>query len=402
MALIIEKSVLSRGLRLKLALTTIITSASTNILWIYLILYAKSIGASEVETSAITSASSLLLMTSPFWGHLSDKYGYDRVVSLGQLLVLLSSLMVLLSPNIKVLMLSRAVTGLGLAMFIPSMLSLMSSSRSRRSLHVSIYSASQSTGWAIGLVVGGFVAKEYSLIHSFYLSFVLASIAVLTFRFTIKRALSPAQRRQSLGTLHFPWSKSFVMLSIASFFRDGSIIGAYSFLPVFLRELGASEDQVGLILAVNTIPQILLMLLVGKLSEFINEEAIFLAGITGTSIVVFSYSIANSVIDVIPIQLLLALSFSSFYVSSRSIAGKLAPKNIGAALGTLTLCRNAGGTLMPLLAGIVWNLYGARVAFRFLSLICVIGLLVAILFVTFMRSHALSNRFDYNQEVMNS
>jgi len=386
MTLTIEKT-LNKELRLKLALVTILTSASTNILWIYLILYAKLIGASEVEVSAITSTSSLFLMTSPLWGYLSDKYGYSRITSLGQLLILLSSMIVPLSHDIRVILVSRSVIGLGLAMFIPSMLSLMSSTESKRGFHVSIYSASQSTGWAIGLIIGGFIAKHYSLVYSFYFSLILAFTGTLLLKLIVKDISVSRRKSIVIGGDRALFSKSFLILLVASFFRDGSILGAYSLLPVFLKDLGASEDQVGMVLAANTVTQIFLMLLVGKLSERISEEVVFLVGIAGTCTVVFSYSIVNSIADVIPVQLLLAFSFSSFYVSSRSIASKLAPRNVGAALGTLTLCRNAGGTLMPLLAGVIWSLYGTRMAFRFLSLTCAMGLLIAMLFIISIRSY---------------
>lgn len=391
MALIIEEKVLNGKLRLKLALATIVTAASTNILWVYLILYAKSLEASKIEISAITSISSLFLMTSPIWGYLSDKYGYSKVVSLGQLLILLSSIIVLLSHDVKTLLFSRSIIGLGLAMFIPSMLSLMSSTESRRSLYVGVYSASQSTGWAVGLIIGGFIAKQYSIIHSFYLSFILALIGAFTLKLTIKGVSISSRKSVISGDSDVLLSRSFLFLSIASFFRDGSILGAYSLLPVFLKGLGASEDQIGMVLAVNTVAQIFLMLFIGKLSELISEEVVLLIGIAGTCTVIFLYSIVNSVIEIIPIQLLLAISFSSFYISSRSIASKLAPKSVGAALGTLTLCRNAGGTLMPLLAGIVWNLYGTRIVFEFLSLICLIGLFNALAFVFLTKSLSLSN-----------
>lgn len=391
MALVIERKISDGKLILKLALVTIVTSASTNILWIYLTLYATSLEASKIEISAITSISSLFLMTSPIWGHLSDKYGYSKIVILGQLLILLSSIVVLLSHDVRMLLFSRSIIGLGLAMFIPSMLSLMSSTKSRQSLHIGVYSASQSTGWAIGLIVGGFIARQYSLIHSFYLSFILALIGALTLKLTTRRVTIPSRKGKVSGNGSILLSKPFLTLSIASFFRDGSILGAYSILPIFLKRLGASEDQVGMVLAVNTITQILLTLLVGKLSELISEEIVLLIGVAGTCTVIFFYSITSSILEIVFLQLLLALSFSSFYVSSRSIASKLAPKNVGAALGTLTLCRNAGGTLMPLLAGIIWNLYGIRAAFRFLSSICLVGLFNALMFMFLIKSHGYDN-----------
>ena len=371
----------ARARVLKLAIATLATSASGNILWIYLILHARSRGASEVVVSLITTSSSLMLLTSPLWGHVSDVAGRLRVAACGISLLAASSLVAASSRGALEFISSRLLAGLGLAMFVPAVMAEMSGSGSRRGLSIGIYSASQSAGWALGLTLGGLVARALSTTHAFYLSLALSSIGLATLLTATGGGGRTARTRAPRAVV----TKPLALLFASSFFRDGSIIGAYSVLPVFLKELGATDDLVGVVLAVNSLAQIPLMLLVGRLVDSIGEGPVFVCGVLGTSAVIIMYSVAGSPLDLLPVQVLLALSFSSFYVSSRSLASRLVPGSVGAVLGALTLCRHAGGTLMPLLAGLTWAIWGIRGAFVALHLTSLLGLGMALALLATMR-----------------
>ncbi len=121
---------------LKLAIATLAASASGNILWIYLILHARSCGASEVVVSLITTSSSLMLLTSPLWGHVSDVAGRLRVAACGASLLAASSLVAASSRGALEFIMSRLLAGLGLAMFVPAVMAEMSGSGSRRGLSI--------------------------------------------------------------------------------------------------------------------------------------------------------------------------------------------------------------------------------------------------------------------------
>ena len=359
-------------------------SAATNISWIYLIIYLGELGATKMEITSVTSLSSLLLITSFIWGYLSDKFGSIYFIRIGEFLIALALVVIISTSNILNLILARGIIGLGLAMFIPSMISLMSMLSKRESekgFLVGMYSASQSLGWASGLFIGGFLTRYFSTKYTFYFALFLTFLS-LTLSLFIKKPISMMERKTSYTFNREIFSKSLIFLFLASFLRDGGILGAYSLLPIYLKNLKASEDIIGSILGTNTIFQIPFMLVIGcLLRKFEKEDFILIIGILGTSFTILSYSIINDIRYFYPVQVLLAFSFSSYYVSSRTIATKIAKEYSATILGILTLCRYLGGTLMPILAGIMWSFLDFRNVFIVLSIITFWGFISSIIFI---------------------
>ncbi|RLF21939.1 MAG: hypothetical protein DRN15_10280 [Thermoprotei archaeon] len=375
-------------LKIRLVTIVILMAAAYNALWMCLILYSRLIGASELEVSLVTSISSLFLMTSIMWGYLADRFGYYPLILIADVFMLASSMLVLAFQSIPSIMASRCLTGLGTAMFIPSMMAMMvllfEETATKGSL-VGLYSAAQSAGWALGVAIGGFIAKSYSLLASITLTAIMVFMSLIITLMT-RIGVEPKGEHVNKITFRNVMNRSSILLSITCFLRDGGILGAYSILPLFLKELGATEDIIGALLAINTITQIPSMLMIGRIAKGSRTGWVFTFGVLGTSATILIYSLALSYVHIIPAQLLLALSFASFYVGSRTLVSELYPRAMGTMLGLLTLFRNAGGALIPLLAGYLWHLYSFRASFRALALIVLASSFMALLLTKLMES----------------
>ncbi|RLF20798.1 MAG: hypothetical protein DRM97_07405, partial [Thermoprotei archaeon] len=231
-------------LKIRLVTIVILMAAAYNALWMCLILYSRLIGASELEVSLVTSISSLFLMTSIMWGYLADRFGYYPLILIADVFMLASSMLVLAFQSIPSIMASRCLTGLGTAMFIPSMMAMMvllfEETATKGSL-VGLYSAAQSAGWALGVAIGGFIAKSYSLLASITLTAIMVFMSLIITLMT-RIGVEPKGEHVNKITFRNVMNRSSILLSITCFLRDGGILGAYSILPLFLKELGATED----------------------------------------------------------------------------------------------------------------------------------------------------------------
>jgi MFS family permease len=83
-------------------------------------------GYSPSELGAVTAARALLqALSTPFWGWLGDRYSRKKILALGCFLWGFFTLLVALSTNYMSLLISRALTGLGLAIIFPTSQSLV-------------------------------------------------------------------------------------------------------------------------------------------------------------------------------------------------------------------------------------------------------------------------------------
>ena len=95
------------------------------------------------------------------WGKLGDQYGRRNIFILGAIVFVLGSLGTGLAGNIGVLVLFRAVQGMGGAMMSPSTLSIISSTfkRRERGMAFGIWGATAGVSAALGPILGGWLIE---------------------------------------------------------------------------------------------------------------------------------------------------------------------------------------------------------------------------------------------------
>ncbi len=117
-------------------------------------------GAQWVMESYALFLASLLLVG----GALGDRFGRRRVFTLGVALFVVASLACAWSNSIGLLIVSRAVQGIGAALLVPGSLALISAAypQSERGAAIGTWSAFSAITAAIGPVIGGFLVDHYS------------------------------------------------------------------------------------------------------------------------------------------------------------------------------------------------------------------------------------------------
>jgi MFS family permease len=122
----------------------------------------RTFGASFADAEWVNSIYSLIFGAALItWGKLGDQYGRRNIFIGGVLVFLVGSLGSGLAPSISMLILFRAVQGMGGAMMSPSTLSIISSTfkGKQRGIAFGIWGATAGVSAALGPILGGWVIE---------------------------------------------------------------------------------------------------------------------------------------------------------------------------------------------------------------------------------------------------
>ncbi|WP_433343075.1 MFS transporter [Streptomyces sp. CA-253872] len=160
-----------------------------------------------VDSYPLVCASLLLL-----FGSLGDRVGRRRVLLAGYALFAAASALAALAGSAPVLVLARALLGVGGAMIMPATLSLLRvvfPDRGARAVAIGVWSAVAAVGAATGPLIGGLL-----LAHYWWGSVFLVNVPLMLLSIPLGRALLPASRGGGEG----PWDLAGAFLAAAGLF----------------------------------------------------------------------------------------------------------------------------------------------------------------------------------------
>jgi EmrB/QacA subfamily drug resistance transporter len=128
-----------------------------------------------VESYALFLAALLLV-----GGSLGDRFGRRLIYAIGITLFALASALCALAPNVKQLIMGRALQGIGGALLVPGSLAIISASfvKDRRGKAIGTWSGFTAITAAIGPVFGGWLVENISWRAAFYINIPLAVIVL--------------------------------------------------------------------------------------------------------------------------------------------------------------------------------------------------------------------------------
>ena len=316
--------------------TFFLSSLATYMAIVFVPLYALKLTESLSLISLLTTAYYVAFTAClPIYGRLSDKLGsYALFTALGSALTGLLCIAIPLASRFDELMALRAAQGLAWALVAPmgAAMASMSTTRALRGRAMSVFNLSVSSGYLAGSIVGGAVSELLGLEAVFMLGGATSLIAA-------GLALDPPLGRSGLLQPLRPRARLKVgrvkAVYVGFFLRNAGATGIWALLPIYLTWLGASELWVGLLYMVNLASQTLLMGQVGSLTDRLGRKPVFLLGLFGSSAVFALYGVAPSYLWIIPIHVLLGLSWCSLITSSTAYIGDYAPLEAQASMMSL-------------------------------------------------------------------
>jgi EmrB/QacA subfamily drug resistance transporter len=185
-------------------------------------------------------------------GSAADLYGRRRIFLSGVALFTAASIACGLAPNVEVLILSRAVQGLGAALLTPASLAMLGATfdQHERSRAIGIWAGAAALTAAAGPVLGGWLVDHVSWRAIFLLNVPLALAAAGLATFFACESQDPKAKRLdwkgaaavALGLAAITWGLGAIP---ASSFHDKTVLGALGLGAVLLMSFLAIEARSG-------------------------------------------------------------------------------------------------------------------------------------------------------------
>lgn len=292
-------------------------------------LYLDNIGFSDADILVIMLFMGLgIALSSSYFGKLSDRIGKRKIFFVfGISIQILVFFLIPLNNHITYFCILNLIRGLALGMRMPPTNALfadlveLSNSKDESKgdtsgseisgTQLSFLSATKSTGWAIGVLLSGWIVDVFG-IESLILFLVIMTGISLMFSLPVKDIQlkdhiqikneeieedeNLEMGENSSPKIEMDGKKSVkpkvkTLLFVSIFFRHFALIPIMQIISIILTDAMVPDDLIGIIIAINPISQIIAMIVVGRIIDNpkITEKIILAIGYGLSSIVLMAY-----------------------------------------------------------------------------------------------------------------
>jgi MFS family permease len=331
------------SLPLCLASINLLSNCAVETSNVFIALYAKNLGSSNLYIGYIAAASGIAYLVSSFiFGRLSDTYGRMKFIRFGLGLTAISYLSQILVHSPFTLLIARAFIGFGLGINSSVIMAYTYENQKQVGSFIS-YGA---LGWLIGAVTAAIV-KNYTAL--FVISAVVASIAFIVSFLLKEKVIS----RIRVSAFPFNLIKVDWKVYLALFLRQLGGNAIWTVWPLYQAGIGATKTWIALVEVTNMVGQIVFMRLVEKFSP----ARMFQVGLAISTAVFVSYGLANRYWQLIPIQLVLSFGYSAMFVGALVYLLRRHTE-YGTTSGLMNSVNAVSGVFGPFLGGAVSEAWG--------------------------------------------
>ncbi|MBM3308626.1 MAG: MFS transporter [Candidatus Altiarchaeales archaeon] len=323
---------------MKTGLVILFASLAISSSSIFIPTLAKDFGASHSAISLIVAAYNIALFIAYYiFGRASDVYGRRLFLKIGLLASVFSFALQALAFDNATLLIARVLAGFTAGTFPAALTAYVF----ERKEDIGKFNSYGSFGWAMGTLLAGLIAYYKGIFILGSLSFMAAYIIAL-------RLPNIIEKRVHVPIFPKELIKKNINVYIAFLFRHTGANMAWTILPLYMSNLGASSQMIGFLYFLNTGTQSVVMRFVGKY----RSQSLINFGLLLSTIVFISYPMASNYLQVIPIQIVLGIAWSALYVGCLKT---LDDENVEKATSTglLYSASSLSAILGPLLCGML-------------------------------------------------
>lgn len=265
-------------------------------------LITESFGASPAIVGLIVSTyQAVIFLSSGVFGRLADVKGHKLFIVLGLLLAAGALFAHRYIVDVPSAFLVRAIAGLAIGIFPAAVVAYAS----RRTDNLGRFTAVGSLGWGVGSVVAGAIAV-YSRLY------LLAAIVFLACAVVALVAIPETRERVNQPFFSTAVIRRNWRVYLSFFLRHAGAMGIWAIFPIYLEKLGASKLWIGIIYALNAFGQFACMPFLDRF----RTRRLIQVGFIGSVVTFISFALCRNFWQLLPFQLLLAVSWSCLYVGS--------------------------------------------------------------------------------------
>lgn len=317
------------------------------------VLAANELHATNFEIGIIMGCYGIAIFFSSYiFGRVSDMHGRRILIKSGLLAASILFSLQIFADSIFSLTVVRILAGFGAGIFPAALIAYVYESKGL----LGKFSSYGSLGWAFGSLITVFFAMTFFDVFelNFYNLIFISSAVMFFIAFLVSLNLKDVQTSK-LKIPFFPVKliKENSSLYFSFFLRHTGANAVWLMFPLYLSDLGADKFWIGAIYLINSGTQFIIM----QYTDKFRSRLLISAGLV-TSVLVFTgFAFAKDFYQIIPVQFLLAFSWSCLYVGSIVF---LTGKNVEKAtsVGLLNSIIYLSAISGPFIGGIVAELYG--------------------------------------------
>jgi MFS family permease len=342
--------------RLTVHLSTALAFGPIGIIWAFLPIYLRSLGATYLLIALVSLIPAIeTIGLSPAWGGILDKTGRGNKILLISLLaqgVGFSVFPFMQSPEEFVLVVS--LMGLFSSSFIPVYGAMATLSNRQYGRAIGGFWTTALLGYATATLIGGILYQYESVNALFVLGAIYGYVSILVILFAPRKALTV---KKSLDISRGYWGllrqRSIAILCLLSITVLVSTSAFNSFFTLYLVDvLNGSKLTAGLAATGTTVLGVFAYRLVGPLNDRVGRKPVFMFGAVGyAAYFTILYFVTNVVVVtilwILPIYPLVQSAAAALMSDYTSAADR------GKGLGLLESAISLGGGLGPLAGGLI-------------------------------------------------
>jgi DHA1 family multidrug resistance protein-like MFS transporter len=331
------------SLGFRLALVSFLFNLSVESSIIFLPLRARSLGASDLEVGLIAASYGMAYFISSFiFGRRSDMHGRMAFIRWGLALSVAAYLIQIFAPTPLTLLAARGVIGFCLGVSSAALVAYVYEVGEQ----VGSFASYGSLGWFFGALIAA-ATRNIEVLF-------VVSAAASAIGFAVSLTLREEEvRRIKVAVIPVDVIWSNRKIYIPFLLRHAGATAIWSIFALYLSGIGANTLWIAIMDMINMGGQFIAM----RLIQRFNPARIFTIGLL-TSVLVFAvYGVATHYLQLIPVQILLAVAWSGLFVGALNF---LMAKNVerGTAAGMLYATSSLSGGIGPFLGGAISQVWG--------------------------------------------
>lgn len=290
------------SLTFRLALVSLLLNLAIEASGVFLPLYAKDIGSSNLEIGFITATYGLtFFLSSLIFGRQSDIHGRLGFIRWGLGLSAIAYLTQIMAHTPVVLLAARGFVGFCLGIASAAVMAYTYESQKQIGNFVSY----GSLGWLFGALVAAVLGNYEALFLTSTIASALAFLVSLTFR-------EEPTSHIRVATLPLQLIKANRKVYFAFFIRQLAANAVWTVMPLYLAGIGASKLWIAILDGINMGGQFVVMRVVEKF----DPAKVFRIGLLTSALVFAIYGIATNYLQLVPVQILLAVAWSCMFIGA--------------------------------------------------------------------------------------
>lgn len=172
------------------------------------------------------------------------------------------------------------------------------------------------------------------------------------------------------------WTKDFLMIVIANLFIFLAFQMTIPTLPLYVREIGASERFIGLVVGIFTFSALLVRPKAGQWIDSKGRAPVFLIGLVILALSIYSLAVSFTILVLLVVRIVQGVGWGLSNTASGTVASDLVPRERrGEGLGYFGLSTNIALAVGPALGLLLVD----YISFQWLFVICGSLTLIALL-----------------------